>query len=534
MAILFLFIFFLSNIILIKSIDIFFVSKILEERFHNNTIQRSNQKYNLNIQIIENRTITNNILINTSYISKDYSFEFLYTGKFFYLNETNINLLSNDDKFTNDWIFLMDSYKAFNDYSTKNKSLIKFLTRAIIVPKDSFPTIAIISRYCLFDLSIYLIEVEQDTFNKIKAYSDNMNNDYYAKINSKKCDFFPYKELYQIIFFLFLVFFTLLLIYRIMLKIYANSFSGRQLRLFKKINDNTYYKVIILLLLFIELNSIFNYESFIIEYSTFISIITTFFMIINKVYFWSFIFDIYHGEGVFLKDDKLKFIQNLLSSLIMIFYIFFHVFISPITIPNFFYFSNLFIIIPIFFFVSFLVFKNIIFIFRAILKIKKFSRFNKKYGRGIRLKLYITFIQYIIFLIFTLLFLGVNKYFFIKKGSYFRLEKDILFQWLDSFLIFCLGIIYIPIKLPEGFELNIVFMKDALKNTMKLSAEDNCASNLPKEILMDENENKKFVKNNNKKYFTILNPKLFLHKEKDNKKVNLIGPNIKIGKLNVS
>ena len=63
MAILFLFIFFLSNIILIKSIDIFFVSKILEERFHNNTMQRLNQKYNVNIQIIENRTITNNYLI---------------------------------------------------------------------------------------------------------------------------------------------------------------------------------------------------------------------------------------------------------------------------------------------------------------------------------------------------------------------------------------------------------------------------------------------------------------------------------------
>ena len=122
----------------------------------------------------------------------------------------------------------------------------------------------------------------------------------------------------------------------------------------------------------------------------------------------------------------------------------------------------------------------------------------------------------------------------LKKGIYFLLEKDILFQWLDSFLIICLGIIYIPIKLPEGFALHIVFIKDLLKNTMKISAEDEYGSNIPKEILMDENENKKFVKNNNKKYFTILNPKLFLHKEKDNKNANLVGPNIKIGLLNES
>ena len=96
------------------------------------------QYLKLNIQIIEDRQITHEFLINTSYISKDYNFDFYYIGKFFYLNETNIDFLSNNSTDNKNWILLIKDFSTFNKYVSYNKSLLKHLTKAIIIHKNVF------------------------------------------------------------------------------------------------------------------------------------------------------------------------------------------------------------------------------------------------------------------------------------------------------------------------------------------------------------------------------------------------------------
>ena len=335
MAILFLFFIFLSHIISIKSKDIFFFSKILEESFHNNNLNRIEKDYDVNIQIIENKTITNDFLIKTSYISRDFSFDFFYKGLFFYLNNTNLDLLSNSHMAQNNWILLIDSYPTFNDYIKNNKKLIKYLTKVIIIPKNSFPTINIISRYCLYDLSIYLIEIEQDIFNQIKSYSNNIqiNNYYYAKIVSKKCEFFPYKEIIEINSIFLFVLSIISLIFRCILKLYINSYYEKQINLLEKIIDNIYSKIFILLLLFFDLNSFYNYEGFIVGSSSFIKFISILLMLINKASFSLFILNYYYELGIFLHQDGLLFLIKYLiicfTLYVLLFkYMYYYIYIS--------------------------------------------------------------------------------------------------------------------------------------------------------------------------------------------------------------
>ena len=91
----------------------------------------------------------------------------------------------------------------FSTYFSKYRNAIKKSTKVILVPKDSIQIIDIIAKYCLYDLSIYLIEIEENLFYQIKSnyiYTNN-NSSFYGKVITKKYELFAYKKLYTILFF---------------------------------------------------------------------------------------------------------------------------------------------------------------------------------------------------------------------------------------------------------------------------------------------------------------------------------------------
>lgn len=515
-----------------------FISKLYPKIFSKNKYQKLNNKYNVNIQIIEDKQIAHEFLINTSYISKDYNFDFYYIGKFFYLNETNIDLLSDNSTNNNNWILLIKDFSIFNKYVSYNKSLIKHLTKAIIIPKNVFSTIDIFSKFCFNDLYVYLIEIEENNFNKIlKSYSNKYNDDnYYAKIISKKRELFPYIELYTLIIIMSFLLLSFSLIYKYQLNKYKNVYKERQINFLKNVRSHNQSKFLILLLLLIDLN-IFNSEKgFIIEKISLLRIIIIVFMLINKGGIYYFFLDVFYGIGIFIKEHfHDKAIKFYLSGFILIFDILFQIFISPLKIPYAFYFLSLFIYSSIFLAIFIYSLRNIFFLLKARIRLKKNERFNNRLGSSIRLKIYIVLSQFIIYICFIFLFLIIHKYFLFMKGLCFELEKDILFQCLDCYLIIFISLIYIPRELPNGFDLNILFIKSLIRsNKVQINAEYEYKSNIAKEKLVNEKEIEKFMDNNYQKYFSILNPKVFIEKEKDKKNESLIKKNIKLGKLDNS
>ena len=537
MVTLFYFFIYISNIIglnCINSQNNFFISRIFQLLIPHNKYEKILKKYNINIQIIENKNITNEILINTSYI-ENIPFEFFYKGKFFYLTDHNLDLLS--DKNENQ-ILLIKSNNIFNNYISNNSSLIKYLTKVIIVPKNAIPNINIMSNYCFFQLNIYLLELDENIFNQIinnYIQNDNYynNNNYYVKIISKKYEIFPFKELYSILLIFSLILFAFAFIYKYTLKKFEDDLKERQIIFLKDLQYYLNEKFTILFFLYIELNIFYSYEGFIMDYSSFIRLLTIFFMIINKTRITSFILDVYSGKGIIYKESYIiKIINYYLSALIILFYIFFQIFTSPLKIPLAFYFLSIFMYTPTFSVIILYSIKNFIFLFKAHSKIKKIKRFNDEYGGAIRLKICNVILQLFFYLIYIFFFFTLHEYLLFKKGICFEIEKDILFQCLDSYIILAIALIYIPRKFPKGFDLYILIIKDSIKsNKVQIFAENNYHSNIPKESFINEKEIIKFIRNNNKRHFSILNPKVFLDKEKDNKNISLLEKNIKIGKL---
>ena len=230
-----------------------------------------------------------------------------------------------------------------------------------------------------------------------------------------------------------------------------------------------------------------------------------------------------------------KVMNYYLSSIIILFYILFQIFISPLKIPLAFYFLSFFIYIPNFSIIIFYSIKNLIFLLKANSKIKIIKRFNNEYGGSIRLKICIVISQFIFYLFYIFFFFVLHKYLLFKKGFCFEIEKDILFQSLDSYIILAIALIYIPRKFPNRFDLYILMIKDSIKtNKVQIFAGNNYQTNIPKKILFNEKDINFFIINNKKKHFSILNPKVFLEKEKDNENISLLENNIKIGKLSVS
>ena len=147
----------------------------------------------------------------------------------------------------------------------------------------------------------------------------------------------------------------------------------------------------------------------------------------------------------------------------------------------------------------------------------------------------------LVFYVFFYFF--VQKYILFKKGLCFTIEKDILFQSLESIFILLISIIYLPRKWPEGYGLYILMIHNSKRtNKINISGDNDYSSSIPLNELDSEEKINNYVKNNYQKDFVILNPKVFLEKNRNNIindendeekeiKNSFLGNNVKLGKL---
>ena len=290
--------------------------------------------------------------------------------------------------------------------------------------------------------------------------------------------------------------------------------------------------ICILLLLFIELNLFFNTsKNLIIHSSSLFKFMTNILILFNKSGNFHFIISSIIGIGIFFKESyNDKVLKIYLTSLIILAHIHFQLFIY-LKLAFIFYIIIFLIYIQVYGIIFVYSLRNIIFLFNIYFKIKKIKRYNK-YREVIGLKLCILVIQFIIYFFYALFILFIHEYLLFKQGIFFDNEKNILFQCLDGFLLLINGFIYLPSKFLNGFEFYISFTKYQIKkNVINVYPAINYQSNIPKEILINEKEFKEFKHKNLNRYFSIFNPKAFLYEEKDNKNINLIKKNIKLGKI---
>ena len=529
------FIIYLSNlfcIICINSRKNFFISTILKKIIPVEHFNKIEEKYNLNIQVFQDKNITKEFHINTSLNSYD----FFYSGKLFNLNETNFDLLSSRNY---KYILLINSNKTYEKYINNNSKLNRYLIKAIIIPKNLFNNeTKNNAENCFKDLNIFLIDIEKNIFDQLSSqYIDiNDTNNYLIRILSKKYEVFPYIGLYIFIAITSMILFTFSMLYRSLIQKYENNYKLKLKKFLLNIGYFIDIKILVLFPFLLELNTFYNIQGFNFDLDSFFKFFVIFLMIYNKSYMVYFILTIYEGAGLnFKKSSKInEAINAYLSSLIAVFYILFHIFVPSLKIPNAFYTISIFIYIPIYSIILYYSLKNIFFFSKIIFKLKKVERYYNRYGPSVKIKLCIAISQLIAYIIYILLFLVLHQYLLFKEGLIFKIEKDILFQCLDSFLLLLLALIYMPRNWPYSFGLCISFGVDYVKaNKLQLNTSQNYQTTIPKENLKNKSEIKKFVKNNRQNNIIIFNPKKFLRNENENKEnINLFENAIKIGILN--
>lgn len=536
------FIIYLLNAICIICInakkDFFFMSEIIEKFMTPDKYRKIFIDYNINIQLNKNNKIEREFLINTSYISDDILFDFSYSGNLFSLNESNLNLLST--KLYKNKILLIKENTTINDYILQKNPLIKYLSKVIIIQKNSMNNIKIIANYCFYSLSLFVIEIDEDIFQILEKFGEDET----INIISKKIDIFPFKLLWISIIIILSILFALAFLYQLLMKIYKATFNRNLNSFFEVVTYNIYFKILIFLILYMDLNFFYYKEGIIIEYTSFIKSILVFLMIINKVGTIIFFLRIYYGIGIIIKGNKIvSVLMGNLSGFFIVFYILFNIFVNPLRIPVAFYVLNIFITIPMFAEMIYFSVKNIIFLFKSNLIIRKLKFYNETYGSAIKLKLFIIIIQFLFLFMFAYIYLFIHRYLLFKKGLCFGIEKDVLLQCFESCFIIFIAIIYIPRKWPKGYELYISVKISSNKTSkINISDLDNYSSSIQGEDLDNRKKIKNYIKNNDNKFYVLLNPKVFLeNSRKDNNLINIIDEtdkknsilanNVKLGKL---
>ena len=174
----------------------------------------------------------------------------------------------------------------------------------------------------------------------------------------------------------------------------------------------------------------------------------------------------------------------------------------------------------------------IIFLFKIISVLRKNKKQYKKYSYSIILKIFMDIFQLIILLFVAYLYLCFYKYFVLKNEFCFNLEKDILFQSLESISIFLIALIYIPRKMNKGLNLDIQMTKEIkCAKSFKISSERKNYNSFNFNSLINILSVKKYIRKNSDKEFIVLNPRAIVL---INKKANMrvFSKNIfKIGKL---
>ena len=227
--------------------DFKYLQNIISEKYYNKILE----DYDINIQInnIENKTITKEIHINTPYLSNIYNFVFIYSGNFLYINETGLDLISYQNK---NWILLIESEYILNYYISNYKKTIKKLTKAIILPKNTIDNLNLTAKTFYFSLSIFLIELNKEIFNQlIESYINNYNKNshinYSALIITKKYELFIYLDLINKA--CFILIFLILINYLYQVNKNKNIF-------YKIIEEGLRNKLLIFFLLLIDLYNI--------------------------------------------------------------------------------------------------------------------------------------------------------------------------------------------------------------------------------------------------------------------------------------
>ena len=174
----------------------------------------------------------------------------------------------------------------------------------------------------------------------------------------------------------------------------------------------------------------------------------------------------------------------------------------------------------------------IIFLFKIISVLRKNKMQYKKYSYSIILKIFMDIFQLIILLFVSYLYLCFYKYFVLKNGFCFNLEKDILFQSLESISIFLIALIYIPRKMNKGLNLDIQMTKEIkYAKSFKISSERKNYNSFNFNSLINILSVKKYIRKNSDKEFIVLNPRAIVLINKETN-IRIFSKNIfKIGKL---
>ena len=542
MATILFLIFYFTNIISIICINArnnFFANSIIKKLLPSYQYEKYFNDYNINILLNKDKKNEKEFLINSDYITKNFLFDFSYSGKLFSLNDANINLLSTKDY--NNRILLIRNNSTFNNFIIQNKKLVRFITKVIIVPDNTIPNIHLLAKYFFYDLSVLILELNRTIFEHLNNYNEGDT----INIISKKVDLFSFIFLNYLLTIIIFLLYILTYLYRFLLNLFKPGYNMNQINFFKSIHFILYFKIFILLLLYVDLRLFYNVDGIVFEYTSFLKSLLIFFMIINESNFISLIQRIYYGIGINMKGDKIKgILMGYLTGFYIVFYILFNVFINPLRIPYAFYILNIFVSFPIFSEMIYFSIKNIFFLCKVYFKVRSIQSQNIKYGEGIRLKIYFIITQFIFLLFFAFFYLVLQEYLLFKKGLCFSIEKDILFQCFECCFIILLTLIYLPRDFPRGYELYILLIHNSKKTSkINILPGDNYTSSLPQNDLSNEEDIKKYVRSNINNYYVILSPKVFFDKnQKDNNNNNnrdnieekgkyILAKNVKLGKL---
>ena len=501
---------YLIKIIKVKSQNIKNHSSFAQKLMYKYYSEKTFMDYNINLQIIENNNIKNEILINTTNFSNNFKFEFLYSGKFLFLNDVKNDVSKYKNDFMN-YILLINQQSIFNYYIEKI-GLIKDFTKIIIIPKnlDNNNNIQVISKVLFLEHSIYLLKVEEDILNKlINIYN---NNNYYAKIISKKLELFFNMELKTKVMIILVFLFFFIPFYKEINK------KERNRRVSVNISMAIYSvlktKIFILSCISFELIIITNLNGFYLYKNSFFMKLAYLIIIIFKSNIIFTILFSFSGIPLFLKIRKIYYIIiYFFCYLPMIFEIFYKL-ISSEKEPYAFYIGNLFIYIIIVFLFIFFTIKTLMRLFKLNIKLKKDKRY-KIYKKAIKIKICITLVLSIALVFYFFTFFSINEYLYTNRHLLIGIEKNILMECLESSITIIYAILFLPITKIYGFNHVINIIEHKIE---RIAPGPFYKTNIPKPLSENKKKTEKFLLNIYLKSIIILKPKSFFIKNENDKK----------------
>ena len=508
----------LNIILILKIVPLnFFSLPIIKRIITKEQYQKIFINYNITIKLSKynSKDIDKEYLINTTLIPEKFLKDFTYTGKIITFNNSNFEIIS--DNYYKNKILVIKTNETFNNY-IQNQNINKDLIKVIIIPPNIINNFNITSKNFFEKLFFVIIELEENIIKVLEELKENDN----IKIMSKKYDMLPFKFFNIMLLSINFIIIFFLLLYEYISKIYVEKIKFEIIIYYSLI-----FKVFVLIILFIELNELHS-GNHIIIFSFFQVIL----IIINTI-IKTFLIYYYLDQEINKKYEDQRVNNNfkLCSFLYCLLYLPLSIFVNLLLIPKLIY-TNIIFIMPIYSKMIHSLISLIIFLFKIISVLRKNKKQYRKYSYSIILKIFMDIFQLIILLFVAYLHLCLYKYFVLKNEFCFNLEKDILFQSLESISIFLIALIYIPRKMNKGLNLDIQMTKEIkCAKSFKISSERKNYNSFNFNSLIKILSVKKYIRKNSDKEFIVLNPRaIVLINKKSNMRV--FSKNIfKIGKL---